>query len=214
MATKNVRPLEPRVERAESGSPKRKALDLALQQIEKQFGKGAIMTLDENAIDREIEVISTGSMGLDLALGIGGFPRGRIVEIYGPESSGKTTLALHAIGRGAEGGRRRRVHRRRARARRAVRARARRRHRGPARLAARHRRAGARDRRHAGALGRGRPRRDRLGRGARPARRDRGRDGRLARGPAGAAHEPGAAQAHRHRLASRTRRSSSSTRSA
>ncbi|HTR97070.1 MAG TPA: recombinase RecA [Candidatus Acidoferrales bacterium] len=74
-----------------------KALDLALQQIEKQFGKGAIMKLGEGAEAPGIETISTGSIGLDLALGVGGVPRGRVVEIYGPESSGKTTLALTII---------------------------------------------------------------------------------------------------------------------
>src|SRR5580765_8491295 len=74
-----------------------KALDLALQQIEKQFGKGAIMKLGEGNAAPEIETISTGSIGLDLALGVGGVPRGRIIEIYGPESSGKTTLALTII---------------------------------------------------------------------------------------------------------------------
>ena len=76
---------------------KQKALEAAVSQIEKSFGKGSIMRLGqhENAVD--IEAISTGSLGLDLALGIGGLPRGRIVEIYGPESSGKTTLALHVI---------------------------------------------------------------------------------------------------------------------
>jgi len=77
---------------------KNKALDLALQQIEKQFGKGAIMKLGEEGVKvAGIEVIPTGSIGLDLALGVGGVPRGRIVEIYGPESSGKTTLALTII---------------------------------------------------------------------------------------------------------------------
>jgi recombination protein RecA len=76
---------------------KSKALDLALSQIEKQFGKGSIMKLGEQAIVADVPVISTGSLGLDLALGIGGLPRGRVVEIYGPESSGKTTLALECI---------------------------------------------------------------------------------------------------------------------
>jgi recombination protein RecA len=74
-----------------------KALDLALQQIEKQFGKGSIMKLGEGNSAPEIEVTSTGSIGLDMALGVGGVPRGRIIEIYGPESSGKTTLALTII---------------------------------------------------------------------------------------------------------------------
>jgi recombination protein RecA len=76
---------------------KTKALDLALSQIEKQFGKGSIMKLGEQAIVCDIAVIPTGSLGLDLALGVGGLPRGRVVEIYGPESSGKTTLALECI---------------------------------------------------------------------------------------------------------------------
>jgi recombination protein RecA len=74
-----------------------KALDLALSQIEKQFGKGSIMKLGEQAIAGDIAVIPTGSLGLDLALGVGGLPRGRVIEIYGPESSGKTTLALECI---------------------------------------------------------------------------------------------------------------------
>jgi recombination protein RecA len=76
---------------------KSKALDLALSQVEKQFGKGSIMKLGEQAIEGDIPVIPTGSLGLDLALGVGGLPRGRVVEIYGPDSSGKTTLALECI---------------------------------------------------------------------------------------------------------------------
>ncbi|HEY5934040.1 MAG TPA: recombinase RecA [Kofleriaceae bacterium] len=74
-----------------------KAIDLALGAIDKQFGKGAIMRLGKDPIDREIHVVPTGSLGLDIALGIGGLPRGRVVEIYGPESSGKTTLTLHIV---------------------------------------------------------------------------------------------------------------------
>ncbi len=74
-----------------------RALDLAVSQIEKQFGKGSIMRFGEDAVIQDIEAISTGSLTLDLALGIGGLPRGRVVEIYGPESSGKTTLALHVV---------------------------------------------------------------------------------------------------------------------
>lgn len=76
---------------------KQKALSAAVLQIERQFGKGSVMRLGDNNIARDLEVISTGSLALDLALGVGGLPRGRIVEIYGPESSGKTTLTLHAI---------------------------------------------------------------------------------------------------------------------
>ncbi|CAN7142303.1 recombinase RecA [Bosea sp. LjRoot90] len=76
---------------------KAKALDAALSQIERAFGKGSIMRLGKNQQAIEIETISTGSLGLDIALGVGGLPRGRVIEIYGPESSGKTTLALHTI---------------------------------------------------------------------------------------------------------------------
>ena len=78
-------------------SAKNKALETALSQIERSFGKGSIMKLGTDGVVVEIEPISTGSLGLDLALGIGGFPKGRVIEIYGPESSGKTTLALHTI---------------------------------------------------------------------------------------------------------------------
>ena len=76
---------------------KSKALSAALAQIEKQFGKGSIMRLGDGEVDHDIQVVSTGSLGLDIALGIGGLPRGRVVEIYGPESSGKTTLTLQVI---------------------------------------------------------------------------------------------------------------------
>jgi recombination protein RecA len=72
-------------------------VDAALKQIERNFGKGAIMRLGSGEVAQGIKTISTGSMGLDIALGVGGVPRGRIIEIYGPESSGKTTLALHII---------------------------------------------------------------------------------------------------------------------
>lgn len=77
-------------------SDRKAALDMALKQIEKQFGKGSIMKLGERA-DLQVETISSGSLALDAALGVGGYPKGRIIEIYGPESSGKTTVALHAI---------------------------------------------------------------------------------------------------------------------
>ncbi|MFN3786241.1 MAG: DNA recombination/repair protein RecA, partial [Thiothrix sp.] len=76
---------------------KKKALAAALGQIERQFGKGAVMRMGDSSAARDIEVISTGSLGLDIALGIGGLPKGRVVEIYGPESSGKTTLTLQVI---------------------------------------------------------------------------------------------------------------------
>src|SRR5262249_60980278 len=76
---------------------KSKALDAALSQIERAFGKGSIMRLGKNSKAMDVETVSTGSLGLDIALGIGGLPRGRGVEIYGPESSGKTTLALHCL---------------------------------------------------------------------------------------------------------------------
>jgi recombination protein RecA len=76
---------------------KSKALAAALSQIEKQFGKGSVMRLGESEVAKDIQVVSTGSLGLDIALGVGGLPRGRVVEIYGPESSGKTTLALQVI---------------------------------------------------------------------------------------------------------------------
>ena len=76
---------------------KSKALAAALSQIEKQFGKGSIMKMGDADVDKAIEVVSTGSLGLDMALGVGGLPRGRVVEIYGPESSGKTTLTLQVI---------------------------------------------------------------------------------------------------------------------
>ncbi len=76
---------------------RKKALSAALSQIEKQFGKGAVMRMGDGSAVRDIETISTGSLGLDIALGIGGVPKGRVIEIYGPESSGKTTLTLHIV---------------------------------------------------------------------------------------------------------------------
>jgi len=83
---------------------RQRALGAALQQIERQFGKGSIMRMGDTAAPRDIEAISTGSLGLDVALGIGGLPRGRVVEIYGPESSGKTTLTLEVIAQAQKAG--------------------------------------------------------------------------------------------------------------
>ena len=163
-----------------------KSLDAALAQIERQFGKGSVMRLGDET-SAPIEVIPTGSIALDVALGIGGLPRGRVVEIYGPESSGKTTVALHAVANAQRAG-------------------------GIAAFIdaehaldpdyakelgvdtdallvspARHRRAGARDRRHAGPVRRARHHRHRLGGRPGAAGRDRGRDGRQPRRPAGPA---------------------------
>src|SRR2546421_4755628 len=91
---------------------KDKALSTAIQQIERSYGKGSIMKLGEVAAGREVTVIPTGALPLDLALGVGGMPRGRVVELYGPESAGKTTIALHVIAEAPrEGGQAAFVHR-------------------------------------------------------------------------------------------------------
>src|SRR6056297_2262671 len=92
MATANLLDMTDR-----NSADKQKALDSALAQIERQFGKGSIMKLGGDNPIKDIESTSTGSLGLDIALGIGGLPKGRIIEIYGPESSGKTTLTLHCV---------------------------------------------------------------------------------------------------------------------
>ncbi len=91
-------------ERDKEKENKVKALDLAINQIERQFGKGSIMRLGAEEVIQDIPAISTGSLGLDMALGIGGLPRGRVVEIFGPEASGKTTLSLHAIAEAQKAG--------------------------------------------------------------------------------------------------------------
>ena len=91
-------------ERNGENEGKKKALELAVTQIEKQFGKGSIMKLGTGEALDNVQAISTGSLSLDLALGVGGLPRGRVVEIFGPESSGKTTLCLHAIAEAQKAG--------------------------------------------------------------------------------------------------------------
>ena len=83
---------------------RKKALTAALSQIERQFGKGAIMRMGDSSVVRDVEVVSTGSLQLDVALGIGGLPRGRVIEIYGPEASGKTTLTLEVIAQAQKAG--------------------------------------------------------------------------------------------------------------
>ena len=105
---------KPPLESAAPASDKQKALETAVAQIERNFGKGSIMRLGENT-RTVVDAIPTGSLSLDLALGIGGVPRGRIIEIYGPESSGKTTLALHIVAEAQKRGGEVAYHRRRAR---------------------------------------------------------------------------------------------------
>lgn len=95
--TSKLNPAQNPVQSAALNTEKAKALQAALAQIEKQFGKGTIMKLGDGEVIEDIQVVSTGSLGLDIALGVGGLPRGRVVEIYGPESSGKTTLTLQVI---------------------------------------------------------------------------------------------------------------------
>ena len=91
-------------ERRGKDPEKRKSLDAAIAHIEKQFGSGSVMTLGKHSATREILVIKTGAISLDAAIGIGGVPRGRIVEIYGPESSGKSTLAMHIVANAQKAG--------------------------------------------------------------------------------------------------------------
>ncbi|HOO80955.1 MAG TPA: recombinase RecA [Alphaproteobacteria bacterium] len=100
----SVTPLRKDDEMTQNSAEKQKALDAALSQIERAFGKGSIMKLNGEQNTMNVEAISTGSLGLDIGLGIGGLPRGRIIEVYGPESSGKTTLALHVIAEAQKAG--------------------------------------------------------------------------------------------------------------
>ena len=179
---------------------KQKALEAALAQIDKNFGKGSIMRLGANDRIMEVEAISTGSLGLDIALGIGGLPRGRVIEIYGPESSGKTTLALQVVAEAQKKGgicsfvdaehALDPVYARKL----GVKVE------GSADLPARRRRAGARDRRHAGALRCRRRAGGGFGCSPHPQGRARGRDGRHAARHAGPPHEQGAQEAHRLHL--------------
>ena len=103
MAKKNAEELMEVVEKKTVNSEKLKALQLTLDKLEKTYGKGTVMKLGDSKIEA-MEVISTGSLGLDIALGVGGYPKGRVVEIFGPESSGKTTLALHAMAESQKAG--------------------------------------------------------------------------------------------------------------
>ncbi|MAE95006.1 MAG: recombinase RecA [Deltaproteobacteria bacterium] len=94
---KTAKPAKAEVKPARGEEARKRAVETAVSNIEKQFGKGSILRMTEDAINREVDAFSAGSPSIDLALGIGGYPRGRVVEIYGPESSGKTTLTLHAV---------------------------------------------------------------------------------------------------------------------
>ena len=180
----------------EGGSmDKKQALEQALAQIDKTFGKGSIMRLGANDKSYDIEAISTGSLGLDIALGIGGLPKGRVVEIYGPEFVGQDDVDAASHRRSPEEGRHLRVHRRRTRARSGLCPQARREGRRPADLAARYRRAGARNRRYVGSLRRRRCAGYRQRRGVDAESRTRRRHGRFASRPAGPFDEPSAAQA-------------------
>ena len=179
---------------------KQRLLAAALGQMEKQFGKGSILRLGSKDAIVPVAVISTGSISLDAALGIGGFPRGRIVEIFGPESSGKTTIALQAVAEAQKiGGMAAFIDVEHALDP-DLRPQARRGCRQPAGLAARLRRAGARDHQRADQLRRDRRAGGGLGGRAGAQGRTRRRDGRQLHGRAGAPDVAGHAQAHRHRV--------------
>ncbi len=180
---------------------KSKALELAIASVHKEFGEGAIMRLkDGEKIGGDVAVVPTGSLGLDIALGIGGYPRGRIMEIYGPESSGKTTLTLHAIASvQRQGGVAAFIDAEHALD--VTYAASSASKRTSCSSAAGLRGAGARNCRHARALRRGRHGRHRLRGSVGPQGRDRRRHGRLARRAPGSPDEPGAAQGHGLRVA-------------
>ena len=173
---------------------RRNAIEKTLTDLTKRFGDGAIMRLGE-AKHMNVESIPTGSLALDLALGIGGVPRGRVTEIYGPESAGKTTVCQHIVAEAQKRGGVCGLHRHGARPRsdlcRALRGGCR----EPVHCSARHRRAGPGNCRGPGALGRHGRGGDRLGGRPGAAGRDRRRDGRQPHGPAGPPHVAGAAQA-------------------
>ena len=169
-----------RVVSKEDNQDRKRALEAALSQIDRAFGKGSVMKLGSRDLGLATDAVSTGSLGLDIALGIGGLPRGRVIEIYGPESSGKTTLALHVVAEAQKkGGIAAYVDAEHALdpvyAKQAGRG-----HRRNADLPARHGRAGAGNHRHPGALRRRRHRRDRFGGGADAQGRTGRRDGRFA----------------------------------
>ncbi len=195
MATKKA-PLDP--VSAVPAEDKKKALETAISQIEKSYGKGSIMRLGDN-LAVNVESIPTGSLSLDLALGIGGVPKGRIIEIYGPESSGKTTLALHIIASAQKkGGEVAFIDAEHAWSR--PMPGAGREHRGAAHCPAGHRRGCPCHHGDAGPFRRcGRGGGGLRGRPGAP-QRDRGRDGRQQRGRGGAPHVPGAAEAGRLHL--------------
>ena len=184
-----------------SSMDKAKALDAALSQIERAFGKGSIMRLGKNQQAIEIETISTGSLGLDIALGVGGLPARPRHRDLRPRILRQDDPGAPHHRRGPEEGRRLRLRRCRARARSGLCPQARRQSRRSADLAARHRRAGAGDHRHPCPFRRDRCAGGRFGRGAHAARRDRGRNGRCPARPSGPPDEPGPAQADRLDLA-------------
>ena len=183
----------------EDNQDRKRALEAALSQIDRAFGKGSVMKLGSRDLGLATDAVSTGSLGLDIALGIGGLPRGRVDRDLRPGILGQDHLGAACRGRGPEKGRHRCLCRCRTCARPRLCQQAGRRYRRNADLPARHGRTGAGDHRHAGALGRRGHRGDRLGGGADAQGRAGRRNGRSAARPAGAADEPGAEKTHRLR---------------